>query len=93
LRFGYETTEAGQATRLAALIPQIAGVRRQLGIDRFYWETWVSRDRGPNPVAYGGLRQVLPSGVLRDKPALASFRRVVRELEGCAKGADAARCG
>jgi hypothetical protein len=93
LKFGYETTEAGQATRLAALIPQIAGVRRQLGIDRFYWETWVSRDRGPNPVAYGGLRQVLPSGVLRDKPALASFRRVVRELEGCAKGADAARCG
>jgi hypothetical protein len=93
LRFGYETTEAGQATRLAALIPQIARVRRQLGIDRFYWETWVSRDRAPNPVDYGGLRQLLPSGALRDKPALAAYRRSARELEGCAKAADASRCG
>ena len=92
LRFGYETTEAGQASHLASLIPQIAAQRKQLGIDRFYWETWVSRDSAPNPVDYGGLRELQPSGAVRDKPALAAFERVARQLEGCAKSTNATHC-
>jgi hypothetical protein len=94
LKFGYETTESGQATRLAALIPQIARARKQLGIDRFYWETWISRDRSTDtPIDYGGLRELQPSGAIRDKPAFAAYRRAARQLEGCAKTTNATTCG
>jgi hypothetical protein len=92
IRFGYETTEAGQASRLAAVIPQIVRERKQLGIARFHVETWITEDRGPSPIAYGGLRELEPSGAIRDKPAFAAYRRVARQLEGCAKTSNASHC-
>ena len=80
-RFGYETTEAGQAKRLARAFARLAEERRRLRIERVHWYTWMSPDTGNYPFDYAGLRRLGPRGVV-DKPALAAFRKTVLALEG-----------
>jgi hypothetical protein len=89
----FATTDAGQATRLAAALKLFAAERKALRIERLYWYTWLSvegiTDSGFD---YSGLRRVR-GGTLVDAPALAIFTRAARRLQGCAKvPGDARRC-
>lgn len=79
--FGFETTESDQAARLARAIAAIARERGALGVDRVYWESWITydRDRG-NSFDFSGLREYRGPSDVRDKPALAAFRAVARML-------------
>jgi hypothetical protein len=90
---GFETTDGGQAQRLAAGIALLAKERRALRIGRVYWYTWLSAEgSSPSSFDYSGLRR-LRAGRLVTAPALAAFRLAARRLEGCAKRAgDATRC-
>jgi hypothetical protein len=90
---GFETTESGQARRLAQGLDLLAGARRELRIGRVYWYTWLSAEGSTDSsFDYSGLRR-LRDGQLRSAPALATFRRVAGRLQGCAKrNGDARRC-
>jgi len=89
---GFETTDAGQARRLADGVRRLARARRRLRIERVFWYTWLSEEGSPNSFDYSGLRRVR-GGRTVSVPALDAFRRVARRLEGCAKvPGDARRC-
>jgi hypothetical protein len=90
---GFETTDRGQARRLALGLALLAGHRVKLGIGRVYWYTWLSAEgSSPSSFDYSGLRRIR-SGRLVTAPALKVFKRAARLLEGCAKRpADATRC-
>jgi len=90
---GFETTEKGQAARLAAGLVLLAHERRQLLIGRVYWYTWLSAEgSSPSSFDYSGLRR-LRDGRIVTAPSLAVFKRVARRLEGCSKRpADALHC-
>ena len=93
-QFGVSTTEAGQAARLAAVVPRLMANRAKLGLIGFYWYTWMG-DETPRPHPYGfdfaGLEKYV-SGQVTAKPALAVFRRSALGLEGCERKASASRC-
>ena len=88
---GFEVTEAGQARRLGSALRLLAAARRRQRIERVFWYTWLSTEAGPSAFDWSGLRR-LREGSAVDAPALATFRRWARRLEGCAKTADARRC-
>ena len=88
---GIETTERGQAARLARVLRLLAPKRRALRIERFIWYTWLSAEAGPTPFDWSGLRRLRSRGPI-STPALAVFREAARRLEGCRKGTDARRC-
>jgi len=90
---GFETTERVQAVRLGDGLRLLAGERRTLRIGRVYWYTWLSAEGSTGSAFdYSGLRR-LHDGRLRSVPALATFQRVARRLQGCAKRmGDARRC-
>ena len=76
---------AGQAQRLEEGLGLLAAQRVKLGIQRVYWYTWLSVEGlTTSAFDYSGLRRV-SAGALRDAPALATFKRVAKRLEGCAK--------
>jgi hypothetical protein len=82
---GFETTDRGQAKRLAAGVALLAKERRRLLIGRVYWYTWLSAEGStPSSFDYSGLRRVR-AGRIVTAPALTAFRLVARQLEGCAK--------
>ena len=93
-QFGVSTTEAGQAARLAAVVPLLMANRSKLGLTGFYWYTWMG-DETPRPHPYGfdfaGLLKYV-SGQVTAKPALAVFRRSALRIEGCARKDTATRC-
>jgi hypothetical protein len=73
----FETTPGDQAARLARVFPLLIRNRRSLGVERIYWESWLTTDRGhDNPFNFSGLRALRPDGTVREKPALDAFRRV-----------------
>jgi hypothetical protein len=75
----WETTEAGQADRLRAAYSDYMAARKSLRLDRIFWYTWATVDRGsPNSFDYSGLRTRRADGTLADKPALAAFRAAAR---------------
>ncbi len=89
---GFETTDRGQAERLATGLRLLAKERRRLRIGRVYWYTWLSKPGGGNSFDWSGLRRLRDDQVA-DAPALAEFRRAARRLQGCAKvSGDASRC-
>lgn len=89
---GFETTDAGQARRLAEGVRRLAAARRRLRIERVYWYTWLSSEDSPNSFDYSGLRRMRSGGPV-SVPALDAFRRAARRLQGCAKApGDASRC-
>ena len=93
--FGVATTRAGQARRLAEVIPQLAAARKQLGIDGFDVYTWMGDEfRGATAFNYSGLFAFTPRGdSLHAKPAYAAFRQAALAAEGCrVKAAIASRC-
>jgi len=89
---GFETTDAGQARRLADAVRLLARARGRLRIERVFWYTWLSEEGSPNSFDYSGLRRVRRGSIV-SVPALSAFRRAARRLEGCAKApGDARRC-
>jgi hypothetical protein len=82
---GFETTEAGQATRLRNAYRALLRIRRSARIRQIFWYTWLSADRdSPNSFSWSGLRRLGPPGTDApvDKPALAEFRRVALRVAG-----------
>jgi hypothetical protein len=92
--FGFDTTEADQAARLRRAIPLFARSRRALGIERIYWESWITFDRiRTNPFDFAGLRELRLGAFPREKPAFAAFREVALRLNACLRADPAAPCG
>lgn len=92
--FGFDTTEADQAVRLRRAISALTRQRRALGIERMYWESWMTYDRDANnPFDFSGLREERPGGGPRDKAALGAYRQVALRIEGCLRATPDAPCG
>jgi hypothetical protein len=92
-KFDFDTTEAGQARNLAALLPMIGRSYKRLRLAGFYYYTWMG-DEGDRSLAFNfaGLLR-FRNGKVVAKPALAVFRRGVLALEHCRrKGALASSC-
>ena len=89
----FETTDAGQSTRLKAGLPMLADAAQALGIGRVYWYTWLSSEGiTDSAFDFSGLRR-LRAGQLVSAPSLTVFTRLARRLQGCAKqSGDARRC-
>jgi hypothetical protein len=80
--FPFETTPRDQAARLAEALPQLLRTRHALGVQRIYWENWVSTDRNHgNPFNFSGLRVLRRDGTVEPKPAFAAYRRVALDFE------------
>jgi hypothetical protein len=93
--FGNEETEKGQAKNLAAAYTMLAKLRGKLHIGRVYWYTWLSRDMQDDyPFDWAGLSRITSGGDIRNKPALAAYRKTALKLEHCKKKRSRAdRCG
>ncbi len=94
-RWGWITTEAGQARNIAALLPQLALARVRLRLAGFYYFNWMGVERrGAKAFSFAGLlRFDTHSGRVVAKPALGAFRHAALTIEGCRrKGNVATRC-
>ncbi len=81
-RYPFETTRADQAARLSRALPLLVRQREELGVDRIYWENWISTDRDrSNPFNFSGLRVLNRDGSVEDKPALDAYRRVAGDVK------------
>jgi hypothetical protein len=91
--FDFDTTEAGQARNIAAVMPLLAAQRTQLRLMAFYIYTWVGAEaKHAQAFQYAGLLRYA-NGAVTAKPALAAFRRQALALELCrAKGSSATSC-
>ncbi|MEA2332733.1 MAG: polysaccharide biosynthesis protein PslG [Thermoleophilaceae bacterium] len=73
----FETTEPDQAARLGRALPLLLRTRRELGVERIFWENWISTDSNhDNPFDFSGLRVLDPDGTVSEKPAYAVFKRI-----------------
>lgn len=91
--YGFETTEAGQASNVAALLPLLAKNRTPLGILGFYYYTWAGVEHpGAYTFDFSGLLR-FGAGQFVRKPAFDAFRSAALRLEGCrSKVSVATRC-
>jgi hypothetical protein len=92
-KFDFDTTEAGQARNLAAVLPLIGRNYQSLGLAGFYYYTWMGDEGDPSRAFnFAGLLRFRDGKVVA-KPALAAFRRGVLTLERCRrKGVLATNC-
>ena len=83
--FDTQTTEAGQASKLRAVLPLFAANRQRLGLLAVYYFTWMTHEfRGADTFDFAGLvamRDFGPALHTVAKPALAAFRTSVLKLE------------
>ena len=94
LQYSFDTDETGQATRLARMLPMLAGERFKLGLAGFYYYTWISNYDPANnyPFDYTGLLK-FGAGQASSTPAYSVFRRDALAMEGCrSKASVATRC-
>jgi hypothetical protein len=91
--FDFDTTEAGQARDIAAVIPLLGAQRAVLRLMAFYIYTWVGPEGTKSEAfQYAGLLRYA-NGSVTAKPALAAFRRQALALELCQeKGSVATKC-
>jgi hypothetical protein len=91
--FDFATTENGQATKLRLLLPLLERDRVSLGIQAFYYYTWVSEEvKDGLAFDYSGLFK-FRSGEFVAKPAFQAFRRGALTMERCLqKGQKATVC-
>jgi hypothetical protein len=76
-RAPFETTPQDQAARLAAALPLLIRNHRKLGVERIFWENWISTDSNhANPFDFSGLRVLKPDGSVTEKPAFAEFKKI-----------------
>ena len=79
--YGFETTEIGQAEKLAALLPMLATNRQQLRLIGFDYYTWVGGDVPGIPFSFAGLFRFTKDTFVA-KPAYAAFRQAALAIEG-----------
>jgi hypothetical protein len=78
--YPFETTPSDQAARLAKALPLLIRERSRLGVERIFWENWISTDTDhANPFDFSGLRVLEPGGSVREKPAYSQFKRIALE--------------
>ena len=88
----FTVDDGDQADLLGRALNLLAAARSRLRIQRVFWYTWLSSERGPSEFDWAGLRR-LRGGRTVSTPALRKFRRVARRLQGCRKApGNAARC-
>jgi polysaccharide biosynthesis protein PslG len=92
--YTWDTTAAGQARNIAALLPMLGSDRTQLGLMGFYYYTWIGLEQHGGPdFSFAGLEGLNSSGSVFSKPALGAFRHAALALEKCKlKGSTATRC-
>ena len=79
----FETTPQDQAARLAQAVPLLIRTRDELGVERIFWENWISKDSNhDNAFDFSGLRVLGPDGSVSEKPAFAEFKRIALGLQG-----------
>jgi len=91
--FGIETSEAGQARNLAALLPMLGQQRSRLGLLGFDYYDWAGVETpGGDEFDFAGLWRFSNSRFIR-KPAFGVFHRDALALEHCRQKASVAtRC-
>jgi hypothetical protein len=90
--FSFATTEAGQARKLAALMPLIARDRVKLGLAGFYYYTWMDYEfTGAPAFNFAGLFAYHSDGTVTTKPVYRVFRRWALKLTGRHRRALASR--
>jgi hypothetical protein len=78
--YGWETTERGQARKVAQALRALAKVRKRYRVGGVWWYTWLSPKVGDDEsFSYSGLRR-LRGGRPVNKPAYRAFKRTVRRL-------------
>ena len=78
--YGWETTEEGQAHRIRQILPLLAAERTRLGIQAFFWYSWLSPPPGAaESFSYAGLRRMSEGGPV-SKPALGAFSEMSERL-------------
>jgi hypothetical protein len=82
---GFEVTELQQAHRLTLAYKLLSAARRQLRLEKVFWDTWASDDQTAFTFRYAGLRRSGWGGFVA-KPAFFAYRRIALDLEGCARG-------
>jgi hypothetical protein len=81
----FTTTDAGQARRLESGLKRLAADRRKLRVERVYWYSWLTVEgASADAFRWSGLRR-MRDGRLIDAPALSTFERMAKRLQGCAK--------
>jgi hypothetical protein len=93
--FDWDTTEAGQARDVAAVMPLLARNRNALRLRAFYYYTWMGEEPASsfNDFTYAGLLAYQSDGAIVPKPALAAYKRAALKIERCRrKGRFATRC-
>lgn len=94
-RLDWDTTEAGQARKIATVLPMLAANRKSLRLRAFYYYTWMSEEyKGAfDDFNFAGLVSYQPDQKVTDKPALTAFQQAALRLERCRKkGSVATRC-
>jgi hypothetical protein len=77
------TTEAGQARKIAAILPLLANDRKRLNLLGFYYYTWAGRDdRDGGAFDFSGLFHY-GADAFTAKPAFGAFRTAALALEHC----------
>jgi hypothetical protein len=88
----FEVDDGDQAVLLGKALRLLAAAHAGQRIEHVFWYTWLSSEKGPSEFDWAGLRR-LRHGSHVSAPALATFRRVARKLQGCRKArGDALRC-
>lgn len=92
--YGNETTERGQAKKLAEAYKMLAERRSELKLQRVYWYTWLTLDADPHyPFDYAGLSRLESDASITRKPAFAEMRKTALGLQRCkTKNGMADRC-
>ena len=88
-----QVTVKQQATKIAQVLPMLAANRKSLGLQSFYYYTWVGNEFHDAPsFNFAGLFR-FDGGRFVAKPAFASFRRAALGIERCkVKGPVATVC-
>ena len=91
--YDFETTPAGEARNVSAVVPLLAANRGRLRLMSFYFYTWMGDEfRGADPFSFAGLL-AWRGGRVSAKPALKAFRQGALALERCRrKGRLATSC-
>ncbi len=88
-----QDTPRSMARKLYDTYVLLARNRKKQRLYRVYWYTWASsyQQTQPSNFDFAGLQKRASAFSFKPQPALDSFRRVSRRLQGCAK-ADSGRC-
>jgi hypothetical protein len=83
--FENATTESGQARKVAQAVRLLARDRRKIGLQAFYYFTWITNETPPgarvDPFNYAGLFRFIDNQGTFVKPAYAAFVGAVRAIE------------